>query len=454
MSRSSISTFSTSGLAEMRALVQLISNAVSQMAADPAAQAIPSLYSTSKGPFDTPEDTPANITKAVKTIEAACAQLCFTITSPGHVFVNYGSNAAQVQEPTCLLVAAEAKIADHLLDQPHGLHVDELARRSGIDSDKLVRILRLLATKHCFIEVKANVFANNRISLKLLSTDPISSFLGHVTDEGMKAICMLNDTLRDPTKTSSALPNDSAFKNAHGHILFNYYTLRFNRAMIGWGSVTGKSILPKVYPWGALPPGTTICDVGGGNGHATVNLLKAFPALKFVVQDLPEVIDQGKSFIQTEITDSALRSRVEYASLDFFNETPVKDCDIYFVRPSSHDWPTPACQQILESVRKAMKPSSRLLIQDYVLQILAREGNSGRFAGQAPEPLLPNYGVGNVRAYAQDITMVAFLNSKERTLREFVDLGARRGFQFIKLWDQGEMGLLEFELAVTTDSME
>ena len=40
------------------------------------------------------------------------------------------------------------------MDQPAGLHVDELAERSGLDADKLGRILRLLATKHCFSEGK------------------------------------------------------------------------------------------------------------------------------------------------------------------------------------------------------------------------------------------------------------------------------------------------------------
>lgn len=42
---------------------------------------------------------------------------------------------------------------------------------------------------------------------------------------------------------------------------------------------------------------------------------------------------------------------------------------------------------------------------------------------QAPEPLLANFGMGRARLYNQDINMMNVLNSKERTLDEFVKLG-------------------------------
>jgi hypothetical protein len=51
---------------------------------------------------------------------------------------------------------------------------------------------------------------------------------------------------------------------------------------------------PSVYPWASLPNDTVVCDVGGSNGHASINLLKSFPQLKIVVQDLPGVVEQGQ----------------------------------------------------------------------------------------------------------------------------------------------------------------
>ena len=76
------------------------------------------------------------------------------------------------------------------------MHISDIARKAGVDQDKLGRILRLLASTHIFREgnffvpleihcppfddnyafsVKRNVFANNRLSLQLLATSPLSS---------------------------------------------------------------------------------------------------------------------------------------------------------------------------------------------------------------------------------------------------------------------------------------
>ena len=66
---------------------------------------------------------------------------------------------------------------------------------------------------------------------------------------------------------------------------------------------------------------------------------------------------------------------------------------------------------------------------------------------QAPEPLLPNYGVGRIRQYRLDLVMMLMWNSKERTLEEFIKIGEEAGLSFVKLWNTGDLGLLEFRLA-------
>ncbi|KAJ7487263.1 S-adenosyl-L-methionine-dependent methyltransferase [Mycena galericulata] len=436
----------SSGLEEILALSDLISKAVAEIVSN--GRLIPSLHSTEPGPFDTPEDTPAGVSAAIRTIEAACAQLSYTVASPGHVVTNksYG-----VQEPVCLLVAADAKIADLLLDKPEGLHVDQLAYKTGINRSKLARVLRFLATKHCFTEVKPDVFANNRLSMKLLSREPLSNFVTFIADEGVMACSALNETLRDPVETSSSLPGSSAFTRAYGSDVFVYMSApehgqrisNFGKAMIAWGDVTGRAMLPKVYPWAALPANSLICDVGGGSGHASINLLKAFPHLKFVVQDLPGVVEQAKEFFDKEVTDPTLKKRLQYVPLNFFTEAPVRDCDFYYLRHILHDWPNQTCQTILDHIRGSMKPSSRLLVHEFVLQHVV---SSDHTFDRAPEPLLPNYGMGSMRAYTQDITMMIMHNSKERTLQEYVEIGARSGLRFVKVWSQGEVGLVEFEL--------
>ena len=46
------------------------------------------------------------------------------------------------------------------------------------------------------------------------------------------------------------------------------------------------------------------------------------------------------------------------------------------------------------------------------------------------------------------MTLMLMWNSKERTLEEFVKIGEEAGLSFVKLWNAGDMGLLEFRLAL------
>ena len=49
-----------------------------------------------------------------------------------------------------------------------------------------------------------------------------------------------------------------------------------------------------VYPWVSVPQGSTVCDVGGGNGHVMLELLRSHPHLKVIVQDLESALADGK----------------------------------------------------------------------------------------------------------------------------------------------------------------
>ena len=63
---------------------------------------------------------------------------------------------------------------------------------------------------------------------------------------------------------------------------------------------------------------------------------------------------------------------------------------------------------------------------------------------QAPEPLLANFGAGKIHLYNSDMNMMSMLNSQERQLESFVELAAKAGLKFLKFWDSGEMGMVEF----------
>lgn len=79
--------------AQLLPLVDLISKSVALLVEEyrSSNQVVPSLDSTSPSPFDAPESKTPAMSRAVQIIEAACAQLCFTVASPGHVIINVSS---------------------------------------------------------------------------------------------------------------------------------------------------------------------------------------------------------------------------------------------------------------------------------------------------------------------------------------------------------------------------
>ncbi|PBL03216.1 S-adenosyl-L-methionine-dependent methyltransferase [Armillaria gallica] len=427
-----------SGATHLLALTSLITASVQEIVS--AYPNIPHPDSTSLGIYDDPESIPPELSKAIQRVEAACAQLSCAVTSPGHVIVNHA-------EPASLLVVTQARIADYLLDKPDGLHVSELARLSGLDESKLGRILRLLVTSHVFREVKPNVFSNNRLSMKLLSSDPVSDNVCLLTDESLTASSHLNESMI--ATEGSKIP----FERATGLPFFEYHKTvrdRFPRAMVGWGNVTGKGLLATVYPWEQQPADTTICDVAGGNGHVTMGLMKAHPHLKVVLQDQEQVIVMGKQFWNREYSEAVERGRVQFVPFNFFQDTAVKGCDFYYIRSILRDWPDEQSLLILSNVRKAMKPSSRLIIHDTVLRQAVRTTSpspsqkDATFQDVAPEPLLPNYGAARIRTYELDMIMMNLLGSAARTLDEFLSLCGTCGLKFEKLYEAGETDLIEF----------
>jgi hypothetical protein len=47
------------------------------------------------------------------------------------------------------------------------------------------------------------------------------------------------------------------------------------------------------YDWNSLEKGSLVVDVGGGIGSTTIHLAKAFPDLRYIVQDRPAVVSEG-----------------------------------------------------------------------------------------------------------------------------------------------------------------
>lgn len=237
--------------------------------------------------------------------------------------------------PACLRIALEARVAEHLRHGPKS--VAELGHLTGVDSGKLARVLRYLTLRHCFSEVRKDVFANNRLSACLLPEDTTSALIWIFVDEFYNGFGRLADVLLDPDWTSSADKAKSAFARAYGAHFFEMTETnpelgtKFARAIQGHAKLTGgHQTLIESYPWDQLPADSTFCDLGGSIGDATLALLTAQPHMRAVVQDLPETLGRAHAFWNNDTAaEAALSSgRVQFVAIDFFKSAPVPGCAV------------------------------------------------------------------------------------------------------------------------------
>lgn len=411
----------------------------------------PCLDSLIPHPLDHQVNT-VHLRKIIRNLEGACDQLCSTLAPPTHTI----ANRAQDHYWACLRFAAKTRITDALIDHPKGLHVAQLADMTRIDQGKLSTILRLLATRHCYCEVEANVFANSRLSLVLHSSQPMSSFVDLMTNDSQIAARNLYDMLADPEYAYSNDPRKSSYMHMmrkEGHQGTAYDVFRGNdekrsvlgKAMIGMNSLIGSLSVLQIYPWDEV---RTVCDVGSGVGSFAWPLLETYFHIHVTLHDLPETINMTKEFCAKDRPEVLQSDRVAFAAGDFFLDIPVKGADVYYLRNIIHNWPDIQAVKLLQNARQAMSLKSRLLIHEHVMRPVCSKPKSGGVENidqdTAPEPLLPNFGAGQIRVYNQDLTMLVIYNAKERTIDEFAHLGMDADLKLQKVWDLGETTVLEF----------
>ena len=115
--------------------------------------------------------------QAQRTILAICGTLTELVSeAPSRVI----EVACQYWESRALYIAAERRIPD-LLSTPeakkNGISVLELGKATGIEQQKLSRLLRCLCSIHIFKEVASDVFANNAISAALVKNEPLRAYV-------------------------------------------------------------------------------------------------------------------------------------------------------------------------------------------------------------------------------------------------------------------------------------
>jgi hypothetical protein len=234
-------------------LVDLIAQAVKEIEADIATQIPGGTISNINLPIVAEEDrleASPRRREGLRTLQAATHQLLSTLMpSDFFLFDTY----ARFFQKTAIDTVVGAGIADliHSLDPDSskgGVHVQVLAEKTQMDSRKLSHILRFLALRNIFCELRENHWANNRLSLPLRtdSSNSVLNALGHMRDEiALPALIELPQLLLDK-QVDGALsmdPQRSAFQNYYKpdcnffEFLAKsdgaYRAERFGKAMVG-----------------------------------------------------------------------------------------------------------------------------------------------------------------------------------------------------------------------------
>ncbi|KAF4473356.1 Sterigmatocystin 8-O-methyltransferase [Fusarium agapanthi] len=162
-------------------------------------------------------------------------------------------------------------------------------------------------------------------------------------------------------------------------------------------------LLTSAYDWSKLGEATVV-DIGGSSGHDSSTIAQAFPNLKFIVQDLPQLQNSFDKQVPAEI-----KSRVEFEPHDFLQPQNTQG-DVYMLKMVLHDWPDKYAVKVLRHQIPHLESGSRILLVEAV--------------APPDTAALPFATLGHM-LNAADTHMLQFFNSQERNLRGWINLLAK-----------------------------
>ncbi|KAF8825705.1 hypothetical protein HHX47_DHR6000182 [Lentinula edodes] len=462
----------------LTALVDIISTqtAVLQSAYKNDSTKVPSI----DDPYQpTPLEFDPSITAARNLIVAAATQLIATVGSPHELIY---ANLSGEYDTVTMGFIVDVNIPEILKEAgTQGLHVDELSLATGIGSSYIgeyprsSRVLRYLATRHFFKEVSPNVFAHNRLSslltkakslkeikeesVEYLSINPLSSSVDSFSpasrydnssiaacsqmaaDELLKSLTAFIPFIKNPKQASA--PFNIAYNTPEkmwewtekpGNELVSR---KFGAAMQNIGEMSPSEVFTSGIEADKLKANDIVVDVGGGVGTLTLTLKKAFPNLRYIVQDLDQQI-----FWAEKDPEAIKVGQVQLQAHDFGKPQPIKGAAVYLLRMVLHNCSDDYARKLLSNLRfGADINKSKLVVFEMLAKHVTEEFGSGV---SVPYPLLPNLGVvGGGSVTSLDMAMLTMYDGQERTLEEYTQLGKEAGWKLNDV-KKGELAALIF----------
>lgn len=298
-----------------------------------------------------------------------------------------------------LVAACRLELPDLLAAGP--LDAAQVSARTGMNPDAMRRVLRGLVAWGFLAEDSAGRYTSTPVSDAFRSDRPgLRNMALMLNEEAYRIWGSLMYVLET---------GKPAFEHVYGKSRWEALAENpaeaalFNAAMVETSTRVADAVVAAYDFSGAR----TVVDVGGGNGALLAGVLRANPAVRGVLFDLPAGLDGAMATMSA----AGVADRVEVIEGSFFESIPSGH-DVYLLKSIIHDWDDEPSVKILATCRAAMNERSRLLIVDrWIPERVSADGRD----------------VGSVMS---DLHMMVLLGGRERTNSELSALLTAAGLQF------------------------
>ena len=254
-----------------------------------------------------------------------------------------------------LHVVAALGIADVLAKGP--ATVDDLAAATGAHRPSLSRLLRMLAGVGVFREEADGRFGLTGLGETLRSDGP-----GSVRDwalyVGSPQTWQVWGRLRD-----TVMSGEPGFELAHGMPMWDYLARNpeLGDAFDRWMTRQSEQHNAAVVAAYDFSPFRVVVDLGGGRGSTLAAILRAYPSLRGILLDLPQVVAHPAPLEAARVVD-----RCEVVGGDMLQAVPA-GADVYLIKRVLMDWGDEPAIRILRNCAEAINAGGRVLVIEMLL---------------------------------------------------------------------------------------
>lgn len=301
---------------------------------------------------------------------------------------------------SAVVAAVELEIPEILEKHGGPMSLSELSAASGCPPEPLYRLMRFLIFHGIFKKTNEPLspsvsYAQTPLS-RLFTRDALGDY---VMIQGIpqlrSPVCLTGEALK--TGTPLFLKSNIAGEDSWSDPAFGLHVRAFTNAMNAHARFTAAAII-RNYP-AAFDGIQSVVDVGGRHGVALGDLVEAFPWVRGIAFDLPDVV-----------ADAPPRRGIEFVGGSMFESVPTAEA--VMLMWILHDWSDKTCVEILKKCKEAI-PAERgkVMIVDAIID---EDGEGDEFAGAR---------------LSLDMTMMAVTaQGKERSYKEWEHLLNEAGF--------------------------